>query len=114
MMLYIDADANSATGWQGYDFLVNRTREGNSCSLERYITTSKTWEKIAMAPMFCAVDQLSLSIPRGIMGVGAAVGKLKFDFKWVDHIPVSDDVMDFYHKGDAAPGARFNFRFAEP
>ena len=114
MMLYIDADANPATGWQGYDCLVNRTREGNTCSLERCTANTKSWEKTAMVPLFCGVDQLSLSIPRDALGVGAAVGKLKFDFKWVDHIPVSDDVMDFYRKGDAAPGARFNFRFAEP
>jgi hypothetical protein len=113
MMLYIDTDANPATGWYGYDFLVNRTREGNACSLERYTAATKMWEKIAMVPLFCAVDQLTLSIPRETMGVSAAVGKLKIDFKWVDHIPVSDDIMDFYRKGDTAPGARFNYHFEE-
>ena len=114
MMLYIDADANAATGWYGYDFLVNRSREGNTCSLERYNAASKTWEKVAMIPLQWAGNQLTLSIPREILGVGTAAGKLKLDFKWVDNIPVSGDIMDFYGKGDAAPGARFNYRFAEP
>jgi len=39
---------------------------------------------------------------------------VKLDFKWVDNIPVSDDIMDFYGKGAAAPDARFNYHFAEP
>ena len=114
MMLYIDIDANPTTGWQGYDFLVNRTREGNTCTLERYAASTKMWEKIAMVPLFYAVDHLTLSIARDALGVSAAVGKLKIDFKWVDHIPVSDDIMDFYRKGDTAPGARFNYHFEEP
>jgi hypothetical protein len=114
MMLYIDADANPTTGWHGYDFLVNRIREGNTCSVERYNAASKSWEQVAMVPLKWADNQLSVSIPRKILGAAAAVKKLKFDFKWVDQIPVSGDIMDFYSKGDAAPGARFNYRFEEP
>jgi hypothetical protein len=51
MMLYLDTDADAATGWHGYDFLVNRTREGHSCSVERYTPASGAWEKIAMVPV---------------------------------------------------------------
>ena len=111
MMLYIDADANPATGWYGYDFLVNRIREGNTCSVERYNAASKTWVKVAMVPLQWAGNHLALSIPRKTLGVSAAAGKLKLDFKWVDNIPVSGDIMDFYDKGDAAPDARFNYHF---
>jgi hypothetical protein len=114
MMLYIDADANPATGWYGYDFLVNRDREGNTCSLERYNAEPKSWVKVAMVPLQSAGNQLTLSIPREILRVGGAAGKLKLDFKWVDNIPVSGDIMVFYGKGDAAPNARFNYRFEEP
>ncbi|MEI7908425.1 MAG: hypothetical protein WCK77_02190 [Verrucomicrobiota bacterium] len=96
MMRYIDADANPATGWCGHNFLVNRTREGKTCSLERYNAASKTWVKIAMVPLQWADNQLTISIPRETLGAGTAAGKLKLDFKWVDNIPVSDDIMDFY------------------
>ncbi|MEI7928799.1 MAG: hypothetical protein WCH40_09630, partial [Verrucomicrobiales bacterium] len=113
MMLYLDADANPATGWHGYDFLVNRSREGDICSLERYNAESKTWDKVAMVPLIWAGNQLTLSIPREMLGAGIAAGKLKLDFKWVDNIPASGEVMDFYSKGDAAPDARFNYHFAE-
>ena len=40
--------------------------------------------------------------------------QLNLDFKWVDNIPLSGDIMDFYGKGDAAPDARFNYHFEEP
>ena len=114
MMLYLDADANPATGWYGYDFLVNRSRDGNTCSLERYNAASKTWEKVAMVPLQWADNQLTVSIPRETLGAGTAAATLKRDFKWVENIPVSADIMDFYGKGDAAPDARFNYHFAEP
>jgi hypothetical protein len=67
-----------------------------------------------MVPLQSAGNQLTLSIPREILRVGGAAGKLKLDFKWVDNIPVSGDIMVFYGKGDAAPNARFNYRFEEP
>jgi len=114
MMLYLDADANPATGWHGYDFLVNRIREGNTCSVECYNATSQTWEKVAMVSLRWADNHLALSVPRKTLGVSTAAGKLKLDFKWVDNIPVAGDSMDFYGKGDAAPDARFNYHFAEP
>lgn len=114
MMLYLDADANPATGRHGYDFLVNRFREGNTCSIERYMAESRTWTKVAMVPLRWSGNQLAISMPRQVLGVGAAAGQLKFDFKWVDHIDPSSDVMDFYANGDVAPNARFNYRFTEP
>ena len=114
MMLYLDADANPATGWYGYDFIVNRSREGNTCPVERYNAASKTWEKVATVPLKWADNQLTVSIPREVLGVSGTAQKLMLDFKWVDNISVSGDIMDFYGNGDAAPGARFNYRFEEP
>ena len=114
MMLYLDTDADAATGWHGYDFLVNRTRDGHSCSVERYTPASRAWEKIAMVPVRWEDNRLDVSIPRETLGVASSAGKLKLDFKWVDNIPASGDILDFYGQGDVAPDARFNYRFAEP
>ena len=35
MWLLIDADQNSATGWEGFDFIVNRTVEDGKTWLEK-------------------------------------------------------------------------------
>ena len=48
-----------------------------------------------------------------MLGLDAAKGPLKFDFKWADNIPDSGDILDFLDHGDVAPNGRFNYQFAE-
>ena len=55
-----------------------------------------------------------LAVPRKALGLSPARGPLTLDFKWADNLPDLPDIMDFYGKGDVAPYARFNYRFAEP
>jgi hypothetical protein len=68
---------------------------------------------IAMVPLRWSGNQLTISIPRQTLGGAAAAAKLKFDFKWVDNIPIYSDIITFYANGDVAPDARFNYRFIE-
>lgn len=111
MMLLIDTDANAATGWHGYDLLVNRSRDGKRCSVERNVGGAWQWEKIADAPLRWMGNALELAVPRRLFANGQA--PLLFDFKWVDNIPDKPTIMDFYSYGDVAPNTRFNYRFAE-
>ena len=46
MWLLIDADQNPHSGWEGYDFIINRTVEGDDSWLERN-TSGWKWEKVA-------------------------------------------------------------------
>ena len=34
MNLYLNTDGKSATGWEGYDFVVNRARDSHYVSIE--------------------------------------------------------------------------------
>lgn len=113
MMLLIDADANTVTGWHGYDFLVNRSRNGQRCSLERNVGGAWKWEKIADVPIQWSGNQLEIAIPRRLLTSreGATNHGIKLDFKWADNIPDNPDIMDFYSQGDVAPDARFNYRY---
>ena len=114
MVLFIDADANPATGWHGYDFVVNRSRGGsNRCTLERNIGGRWQWQKVASVPIRWAGKDLNIALPRRLLG--ESVGKpLTLDFKWADNLPDSPSVDDFYLKGDVAPNARFSYRYEEP
>jgi hypothetical protein len=114
MMLLIDTDADARTGWHGYDFLINRRRQGGRCTVERNLGDAWRWQTIGTAKIEWQGAELMLAVPRKALGLVPAKGPLKFDFKWVDNIPVSPDILDFYSKGDVAPDARFNYRFAEP
>ena len=115
MMLLVDADANSKTGWHGYDFLLNRRRAGGShCTVEQNVGGKWAWRQIGDAAFRVSGRDLILSVPRSLLGTPAARGPLTLGFKWADNIPSRPDIMDFYTQGDAAPNGRFNYRFAEP
>ncbi len=111
MCLLIDADQNPATGWQGYDFIVNRTLGADGKSwLEKNVGGSK-WKKVAPVTYRMAGNELQLAIPRSSLGLSKGKAAVNFDFKWADNLQHSNDVMDFYLSGDVAPEGRMNYRY---
>jgi hypothetical protein len=111
MWLLIDIDRNTATGWQGYDFIVNRTIErNNTASLERNDGGWK-WTRVTTLPLHAEGNELQLSIPRSVLGLPAATAALSVDFKWLDNPQRPGEFMDLYINGDAAPEGRFNYRY---
>ena len=113
MMLFLDADANAKTGWHGYDFLINRQRNGNRCTVERNVGGAWHWKAVADVPIHWAGRDLAIAVPRALLGFTSTHTPLRFDFKWADNLPSRPDIMDFYSRGDVAPDARFNYRYEE-
>lgn len=109
MWLLLDTDQNHATGWEGYDWIINRSVEGGDTWLERN-TGGWNWEKVAKLKVTVSGNELMLAIPRASLGLNDAQ-KLAFDFKWWDQAPTSGVIMETYVTGDCAPDARFNFRY---
>ena len=111
MWLLIDADQNAATGWAGYDFIVNRTVDANGQTwLERNVG-GWNWQKVAPVELQVVGNQLQLAIPRKALGLKNGHGAVKLDFKWADNLQHPGDIMDFYLDGTVAPEGRFNFRY---
>ncbi len=110
MWLLIDADMNPSTGWQGYDFVVNRTIDGDGTSWLERQTNGWGWDRVCPVALRVEGDQVQLSVPRGALG-GDAHAPLVLDFKWADHLQSPGDVADFYTSGDVAPEGRFRFRY---
>ncbi len=112
MWLLIDSDGDHRTGWEGYDFLVNRTRSGAAtASLERN-AGGWHWEPVGEVSMQMNGDALHLAIPRKMLGL-SETKPLRFDFKWADNVPANADIVSWLNAGDTAPGGRFNYRFDE-
>jgi hypothetical protein len=111
MWLLIDADQNAATGWAGYDFIVNRTLAGAGKSWLEKNVGGWQWEKVAPVDFRVQGKELELVVPRAALGWPADSTRAKFDFKWADNLQRPGDVMDFYTSGDVAPEGRFNFRY---
>jgi len=111
MLLFIDADNNPHTGWNGYDFLVDRDRTGDTCTIEQNVGGYWSWKVVARAPIFWKGRDLFVCIPRKLIESASSKNSLSFGFKWADNLPEEPSIFDFYTKGDVAPDARFNYLY---
>ncbi len=99
MMLFIDVDGSSVTGWNGYDMRVT----GGNIEVWR----NRRWQRFGRASLSVGSNALDLAIPRSLLSRRA---ELSFDFKWVDNAD-PDSIEDWFVNGDSAPNRRFNYRF---
>ncbi len=107
MRLFIDMDRDKSTGWEGYDFVINRNSPGDSALVEKSISG---WEWASAGKASYTVNEKSLVLKIKSSVLGMAIGeRLNFEFKWSDNMQEDGNVMDFYVNGDVAPGARFNY-----
>lgn len=104
MRLYLNTDRNWSTGWLGYDY---RIAGGNN--LQQYI--KKKWKTIDTVQYKVNGNQMMVSIPRRCLNLSSE--KINLEFKWSDNMQRDGDPLDWYINGDAAPGGRFNFIYAE-
>ncbi len=108
MLLLVDTDQDSGTGWYGYDVLVNRkVSEDGTTSVMRYVDGD--WKEISKARFAVDGSQMEIAVPASALGVtGKQVG---FDFKWADNTGELKDPISLCLHGDTAPNRRFNYRF---
>ena len=108
MMLFIDADRDKNTGWNGYDFIVNRVSpKGKKVFVERNVGGRWEWEPAGEGRFAVRNDKLEMQIARQLLDL---LGEdIDIEFKWNDNMQENGNIMDFYVNGDTAPGGRFNF-----
>ncbi len=111
MLLLIDADKNSNTGWHGYDFLINKKINGKTTTLMRYNPNSPNdpWAEVAQLNYRYNGKRLEIAVPRKLLGLQD--DNFIFDFKWSDNPVNLKDPISFCISGDTAPNRRFNYRF---
>ncbi len=111
MWLLIDADRDTSTGWQGYDFIVNRSIEQDGTTWLEKNDGGWAWTRLAKIRYRCAGNELHISVPVSSLNVRPGEPAISVDFKWVDNAQRPGDIMDFYVSGDVAPEGRFRFRY---
>lgn len=109
MTLFIDADRNHATGWEGYDFLINHRVKDDHTAVLEFTRNGWNWEPIGEVQYRVKGNQLMISIPRKALGLVAE--PIAFEFKWADNWQKDDSIDEFTIDGDAAPPGRFNYLF---
>ena len=108
MLLYINADCNRKTGWEGYDFLVNAEVKSSETTTLKY-WNGNSWEQLADIPYRVSEGEMELSIPLAKLNFNSS--DISFDFKWADNIQQLDDINEFFINGDVAPERRFDYQF---
>lgn len=111
MWLLIDIDRNRKTGWEGYDFILNRESPTESAITVEVNRGGWEWEKRGEATYKVSGNKMEIAIPRSVLSLDES--ELNFEFKWADNIQEAGDIMDFYLSGDVAPAGRFNFIYKE-
>lgn len=107
MHLYVDADRDKATGWEGYDYAVNiEVADDRKTFLSRYGTSG--WETVASIDYRYSGNELELAVPRFRIGQEK---EIEFEFKWADHVQTLYDIEEFFVSGDTAPTRRSNYLF---
>lgn len=103
MLLLLNTDQKSQTGWEGYDYMV---KEG---WLHVWNNQRKDWQKTIHVIMQEKGNKLELSLPRKTLD---QTGKtVKIDFKWTDNPSALDNIITLCTSGDTAPNRRFAYRF---
>ncbi|MBO4261051.1 MAG: hypothetical protein J5921_00360, partial [Clostridia bacterium] len=110
MNLFIDTDFNHETGWEGYDYVINRSRDGRSASVEKLENGSFEGTAKGTAEIAFSGNRFTVKIAKSILGLTENKG-INFDFKWADNSTETGNVLSFMDLGDTAPNDRFNFRF---
>ena len=112
MLLFIDIDRDKSTGWNGYDYIINRKNPtGKEVIIEKNIGNRWEWEELKRSSYVVKNNILEIKIDRKTFNHS---GKpLNFEFKWNDNMQENGNIMDFYVNGDTAPGGRFNFVYSE-
>lgn len=110
MMLFINVDRKQETGWEGYDFLLNRATAKPAAALLEHTNEAWKWVPAAEVPYRVTDKEMEVAIPRAALGL-APDAPIDIEFKWADNIVREGDIMEFYVNGDAAPPGRFNYRY---
>lgn len=107
MNLFINADGDITTGWEGYDYIINRSRDEKTVSVEKF-TDGFASEKSGDAEYYIEGQYMTVKLKKSVINAS----ELKnFTFKWADNSTVSGNVMEFMDLGDAAPNDRFAFSY---
>ena len=108
MLLLIDADQNTETGWYGYDILINKeVVDANTSKVLKFV--GGAWVAAGEADFCVSGNEMELSVPAELLWVDGTAAA--FDFKWADNPYELKDPISLCLHGDTAPNRRFNYRF---
>ena len=106
MLLFIDADNDKKTGWEGYDYLINYEVISDTvttlCAYKDCV-----WQETGNVSYAVKGDRMTVTVPRSLLGLtGDAVN---INFHWLDNVTDIYSLQSWFTTGDSAPERRSNY-----
>ena len=108
MNIFIGTGTPSSKGWQGYEYVVNRSVNGNVSNVEK-LNSNYTGTVTGQADISLNGSVLQVRIPRSALGLGA--NSNTFYFKVADDVQGPTDIMNYYTSGSSLPMGRLSFQY---
>ncbi len=106
MLLFIDADNNKSTGWEGYDFLLNYdVISDTTTSLCAY--KDGVWQHAGCVPYSLKNDRMTVTVPRSLLGLTG--DGVRINFHWSDNVTDIYSLESWFTTGDSAPERRNDY-----
>ncbi len=109
MNLYLNVDGDPTTGWEGFDYVLNRDRDSFVVTVEKFVDNTFDTRIVGGAYYYLEGQYMAIRLPKSLLGLA---GKLDaMTFKWADNSVENGDPMAFMDLGDTAPDNRFAFSY---
>lgn len=109
MRLYIGIKDKTQADWEGLHFMVNRKPINSQKTILERSKGGWNWEKAGHISYRTHKNEMELAVSKKALGITG--NHFMLDFKWADNSPADGNAMHWLDKGDAAPNARFRYRY---
>lgn len=107
MNLFIGTGEPSAKGWNGYEYVLNRSGSDTATDIVK-LNADFTGEVVGQAEMKINENFMFISVPRELIGMNQ---QDSFYFKMADSVAEMDDIMDYYVTGSVLPLGRLSYEY---
>ncbi len=107
MLILIDSDMNHKTGWEGYDYIINKdVISDTKTTLMKWSDNSWVDTKVVLEYRVNG-NKLEVQVP--ISSINVKVPSDGFYFKLADNVLGLDNIENYFVNGDTAPDRRFSY-----
>ncbi|MCX6180592.1 MAG: T9SS type A sorting domain-containing protein [Bacteroidetes bacterium] len=108
MLLYLNTDKLKASGWEGFDFVLNMgVTSANQTTVKK--RSGSSWTTVGSATYKVIGNQMEIAVPRSLLGFTSS--NVSYYYQIFDNPKALDNIDDTFVNGDAAPDRRFNFSY---
>jgi len=107
MNIFIGTGSPSLKGWEGYEYVLNRSGSENSADIVK-LNADFTGEIVGQADMKIDGNRMFLCVPRSLVGMQ---NETEFYFKAADSVATPEDIMEYYVSGSVMPMGRLSYEY---